>query len=278
MEIDDAPPERMPEIMDRLKRLGKILKTTTKVPSVTSAPEKGMSCPLVFCLTGNGVEESSQVSMYSVMKAIKDSIQSPDDISFSFRSFPYYLSERLQHLLMCTATVYFRHQSFVSCVHNIDSLNRRILLTGPGGTSRCMAAVVASVAKDAGAHLMTFDWDLVTAEGEDDNEEDGGNGGGDEILDEFDFFEEFERRFANTGEVTPFSHRLPNSHASVFHTESQCGIRESAKIDKKRPRQSVASAHRARKADGVEEGANFLDAEIIPQRRSGRVHGQLIKR
>ena len=160
-----------------------------------------MSHHLVFFLTGTDVEESSQVSMYSVMKAIKDSIQSPDDISFSFRSFPYYLSERLQHLLMCTATVYFRHQSFVSCVHNIDSLNRRILLTGPGGTSRCMAAVVASVAKDAGAHLMTFDWDLVTAEGEDDNEEDGGNGAGDEILDEFDFFEEFERRFANTGEV-----------------------------------------------------------------------------
>ena len=55
MEIDDAPPERMPEIMDRLKRLGKILKTTTKAPSMTQAPEKGMACHIISCSFSPGL-------------------------------------------------------------------------------------------------------------------------------------------------------------------------------------------------------------------------------
>lgn len=142
--------------------------------------------------------EEKEVTASSVQEAIREKIVSPQHISFSFKDFPYYLSERVRERLTYTATVYFQHQSFASHVHSIETLNRRILLTGPMGSSRCMAAVVSAVAKDCRAELMTFDWDLVHGDGDEDNEEEGN---GDEILDEFDFFEEFEKRFANTGEV-----------------------------------------------------------------------------
>lgn len=100
---------------------------------------------------------------------------------------------------MYTATVYFRHQAFASYVHNVDTLNRRILLTGPSGSSRCMAAVVSAVAKDSSARLLTFDWEMVRGE-EEENEDD--NQTTDDIFDEFDFFEDFDRRCTNAGEVS----------------------------------------------------------------------------
>lgn len=137
--------------------------------------------------------------MGSVMEAIREKIVSADAIEYAFDSFPYYLSEKVRDRLTYVATVYFQHYSFATFVHNIETLNRRILLTGPTGSSRCLAALAAAVAKHSGADMLTFDWDLVNGDEEEENEEDG-NGLG-EYLDELDFYEEIKRQFASTGEV-----------------------------------------------------------------------------
>jgi len=180
MDIDTPPVEQTPDLMDSLKKISKHYKSSTKQASGNARPEK----------------EDTQVSLLSVMESIKEKIVAPEDISFSFKNFPYYLSDRVQDRLTYTATVYFQHQNFASYVHNIETLNRRILLTGPMGSGRCMEAVVAAVAKDCGAELLKFDWDLIHGDGEDDNDEEGGTA--DELLDDFDFLEEFEKRLQNS--------------------------------------------------------------------------------
>ena len=208
MEIDDPPPEQE-FLMDNLKRLGKMFKASNKSVAAALAGttnsttatnnNKGPLTTCPFTPTSHVFLEDHQVSACSVVESIKEKIMSSDDIEFSFESFPYYLSEKVRERLKCITTVYFTHQDFVPFMHTIEALNRRVLLTGPSGTSRCMAAIVAAVAKDSNADLLTFNWDLVNADGDDENEEDGA---GDEALDEYDLYEEFEQRFRNTAEVT----------------------------------------------------------------------------
>eukprot|EP00210_Caulerpa_lentillifera_P004643 g4428.t1 len=137
----------------------------------------------------------------SLTESINQSTISPEKNKTSFDTFPYYLSPKLKERLICAANVYFQSRSLAPFIYTIEPVNRRILLTGPTGSGRCMTAIVAALAKETGADLLTFDWEVLQSEADEDNEEEGGAGtSAEELLDGIDVFEDLERRLVTTGE------------------------------------------------------------------------------
>ncbi|AQL06725.1 AAA-type ATPase family protein [Zea mays] len=83
------------------------------------------------------------------------------DISESFDSCPYYLSEHTKHALMSAAFVHLHCKNYFKFTKDISSLSQRVLLSGPTGTDMYQEYLVKALAKYFGARLLTIDSSML---------------------------------------------------------------------------------------------------------------------
>uniref|UniRef100_A0ACD5XKI8 Uncharacterized protein n=1 Tax=Avena sativa TaxID=4498 RepID=A0ACD5XKI8_AVESA len=95
----------------------------------------------------------SQLSKEDLKNATCDA----NDISESFDSCPYYLSEDTKCALLSTAYLHLQRKDYIKFTKHISSLSQRALLSGPAGTEICQQYLVKALAKHFGARLLTVD-------------------------------------------------------------------------------------------------------------------------
>ncbi|CAD6203404.1 unnamed protein product [Miscanthus lutarioriparius] len=83
------------------------------------------------------------------------------DISESFDSCPYYLSEHTKCALMSSAYVHLHCKNYFKFTKDISSLSQRVLLSGPTGTDIYQEYLVKALAKYFGARLLTVDSSML---------------------------------------------------------------------------------------------------------------------
>ncbi|CAN6320024.1 unnamed protein product [Urochloa humidicola] len=85
----------------------------------------------------------------------------PSNISESFDSCPYYLSEHTKCALMSSAYVHLECKNYFKFTKDISSLSQRVLLSGPTGTEIYQEYLVKALAKYFGARLLTVDSSML---------------------------------------------------------------------------------------------------------------------
>ncbi|KAF8721067.1 hypothetical protein HU200_023482 [Digitaria exilis] len=105
----------------------------------------------------NGSFCRSQLIKEDLIKATVDA----SDISESFDSCPYYLSEHTKCALLSSAYVHLQCKNYVKFTKDISSLSQRVLLSGPTGTEIYQEYLVKALAKYFGAKLLTVDSSML---------------------------------------------------------------------------------------------------------------------
>ncbi|KAG2552002.1 hypothetical protein PVAP13_9KG440100 [Panicum virgatum] len=85
----------------------------------------------------------------------------PSNISESFDSCPYYLSEHSKCALMSSAYVHLECKNYFKFTKDISSLSQRVLISGPAGTEIYQEYLVRALAKYFGARLLTVDSSML---------------------------------------------------------------------------------------------------------------------
>ncbi|KAJ1297172.1 hypothetical protein BS78_01G357300 [Paspalum vaginatum] len=83
------------------------------------------------------------------------------NISESFDSCPYYLSEHTKCALLSSAYVNLNCKNYLEFTKDISSLSQRVLLSGPTGTEIYQEYLVKALAKYFGARLLTIDSSML---------------------------------------------------------------------------------------------------------------------
>ncbi|XP_062211238.1 uncharacterized protein LOC133912494 isoform X2 [Phragmites australis] len=83
------------------------------------------------------------------------------DISESFDSCPYYLSEHTKCALLSSAYVHLCCKDYIKFTKDISSLSQRVLLSGPTGTEIYQEYLVKALAKHFGARLLIVDSSML---------------------------------------------------------------------------------------------------------------------
>ncbi|WVZ56910.1 hypothetical protein U9M48_007376 [Paspalum notatum var. saurae] len=83
------------------------------------------------------------------------------NISESFDSCPYYLSEHAKCALLSSAYVHLHCKNYFKFTKDISSLSQRVLLSGPTGTEIYQEYLVKALAKYFGARLLTIDSSML---------------------------------------------------------------------------------------------------------------------
>ncbi|CAL4914346.1 unnamed protein product [Urochloa decumbens] len=99
----------------------------------------------------------SQLLKEDLVNAMVD----PSNISESFDSCPYYLSEHTKCALMSSAYVHLECKNYFKFTKDISSLSQRVLLSGPTGTEIYQEYLVKALAKYFGARLLTVDSSML---------------------------------------------------------------------------------------------------------------------
>lgn len=88
---------------------------------------------------------------------LKQGILRASDITISFDSFPYYLSDNTKNVLLSSAFIHLKCKDFVKYTSGVSSVNPRILLSGPSGSEIYQETLVKAVAQHFGASLLIVD-------------------------------------------------------------------------------------------------------------------------
>ncbi|KAG2551995.1 hypothetical protein PVAP13_9KG440100 [Panicum virgatum] len=99
----------------------------------------------------------SQLLKEDLVNAMVD----PSNISESFDSCPYYLSEHSKCALMSSAYVHLECKNYFKFTKDISSLSQRVLISGPAGTEIYQEYLVRALAKYFGARLLTVDSSML---------------------------------------------------------------------------------------------------------------------
>ncbi|CAN6306673.1 unnamed protein product [Urochloa humidicola] len=99
----------------------------------------------------------SQLLKEDLINSMVDS----SNISESFDSCPYYLSEHTKCALMSSAYVHLECKNYFKFTKDISSLSQRVLLSGPTGTEIYQEYLVKALAKYFGARLLTVDSSML---------------------------------------------------------------------------------------------------------------------
>ncbi|XP_025792636.1 uncharacterized protein LOC112873794 isoform X2 [Panicum hallii] len=99
----------------------------------------------------------SQLLKEDLVNAMVD----PSNISESFDSCPYYLSEHSKCALLSSAYVHLECKNYFKFTKDISSLSQRVLLSGPTGTEIYQEYLVKALAKYFGARLLTVDSSML---------------------------------------------------------------------------------------------------------------------
>uniref|UniRef100_A0A0E0NUX4 AAA+ ATPase domain-containing protein n=1 Tax=Oryza rufipogon TaxID=4529 RepID=A0A0E0NUX4_ORYRU len=92
---------------------------------------------------------------------LKNATIDPSEISETFDSCPYYLSENTKSALQSSAYVNLHCKDYIKFTKDISSLSQRVLLSGPAGTDIYQQYLVKALAKHFGARLLTIDSSML---------------------------------------------------------------------------------------------------------------------
>ncbi|XP_062215625.1 uncharacterized protein LOC133916121 [Phragmites australis] len=92
---------------------------------------------------------------------LKNATVDVSDISESFDSFPYYLSEHTKCPLLSSAYVHLHCKDYIKFTKDISCLSQRVLLSGPTGTEIYQEYLVKALAKHFGARLLIIDSSML---------------------------------------------------------------------------------------------------------------------
>ncbi|TVU47078.1 hypothetical protein EJB05_06658, partial [Eragrostis curvula] len=95
------------------------------------------------------------------MEDLKNATVDPSDISESFDSCPYYLSEHTKCDLLSSAYVHLQCKDYIKFTKDISSLSQQVLLSGPTGTEIYQEYLVKALAKYFGARLLIIDSSML---------------------------------------------------------------------------------------------------------------------
>ncbi|KAG8099135.1 hypothetical protein GUJ93_ZPchr0013g36671 [Zizania palustris] len=105
---------------------------------------------------------SVQFAQHQLLKEdLKKAVVNANDISDSFDSFPYYLSENTKSALLSSAYVHLRCKEYIKWAKHISSLCQRVLLSGPTGSEIYQESLVKVLTKYFGAKLLIIDPSLL---------------------------------------------------------------------------------------------------------------------
>ncbi|KAG8079372.1 hypothetical protein GUJ93_ZPchr0007g3759 [Zizania palustris] len=108
-------------------------------------------------------EESAPFAQYQLLKEdLKKAVVYASDISVSFDSFPYYLSENTKSALLSSAHVNLCCKEHIKWTKQISSLCQRVLLSGPAGSEIYQESLVKALTKYFGAELLIVYPSLLT--------------------------------------------------------------------------------------------------------------------
>ncbi|AQL06710.1 AAA-type ATPase family protein [Zea mays] len=111
----------------------------------------------VVRVNGKSLDKAAKLLKEDLINATVD----VSDISESFDSCPYYLSEHTKHALMSAAFVHLHCKNYFKFTKDISSLSQRVLLSGPTGTDMYQEYLVKALAKYFGARLLTIDSSML---------------------------------------------------------------------------------------------------------------------
>ncbi|GJN07900.1 hypothetical protein PR202_ga25773 [Eleusine coracana subsp. coracana] len=92
---------------------------------------------------------------------LKNATVDPSDISESFDSFPYYLSEHTKCDLLSSAYVHLHCKDYIKFTEDISSLSQRVMLSGSTGTEIYQEYLMKALAKYFGARLLIVDSSML---------------------------------------------------------------------------------------------------------------------
>ncbi|TVU37294.1 hypothetical protein EJB05_10600 [Eragrostis curvula] len=108
-------------------------------------------------------EENVAFAQHQLLKDdLKKATVSASDISESFDSFPYYLSENTKNVLLSSAYVNLCCKDSTKWTKDISSLCKRVLLSGPAGSEIYQELLVKALTKFFGAKLLILDYSLLS--------------------------------------------------------------------------------------------------------------------
>ncbi|XP_040381754.1 uncharacterized protein LOC102705092 [Oryza brachyantha] len=109
-------------------------------------------------------DESVQFARHQLLKEdLKKAVVNASDISDSFDSFPYYLSENTKNALLSSAYVNLCCKDSIKWTKHISSLCQQVLLSGPAGSEIYQESLVKALTKYFGAKLLIVDPSLLTS-------------------------------------------------------------------------------------------------------------------
>uniref|UniRef100_A0A0D9Z767 AAA+ ATPase domain-containing protein n=1 Tax=Oryza glumipatula TaxID=40148 RepID=A0A0D9Z767_9ORYZ len=107
-------------------------------------------------------EENTPFAWCQLLKEdLKNATIDPSEISETFDSCPYYLSENTKSALQSSAYVNLHCKDYIKFTKDISSLSQRVLLSGPAGTDIYQQYLVKALAKHFGARLLTIDSSML---------------------------------------------------------------------------------------------------------------------
>ncbi|XP_022994319.1 uncharacterized protein LOC111490081 isoform X4 [Cucurbita maxima] len=79
------------------------------------------------------------------------------DLEVSFENFPYYLSENTKNVLISASFIHLKHKEHSKYTSELNTVNPRILLSGPAGSEIYQEMLAKALANYYGAKLLIFD-------------------------------------------------------------------------------------------------------------------------
>ncbi|CAK9327223.1 unnamed protein product [Citrullus colocynthis] len=79
------------------------------------------------------------------------------DLEVSFDNFPYYLSENTKNVLIAASFIHLKHKEHSKYTSELNTVNPRILLSGPAGSEIYQEMLAKALANYYGAKLLIFD-------------------------------------------------------------------------------------------------------------------------
>ncbi|XP_023519528.1 uncharacterized protein LOC111782918 isoform X1 [Cucurbita pepo subsp. pepo] len=79
------------------------------------------------------------------------------DLEVSFENFPYYLSENTKNVLIAASYIHLKHKEHSKYASELNTVNPRILLSGPAGSEIYQEMLAKALANYYGAKLLIFD-------------------------------------------------------------------------------------------------------------------------
>ncbi|XP_048554751.1 uncharacterized protein LOC125535728 isoform X3 [Triticum urartu] len=109
-------------------------------------------------------EENAPFAQHKLLKEdLKKAVVSASDISESFDSFPYYLSENTKSSLLTPAHVNLCCKEAMEWTKKISFISQRVLLSGPAGSEIYQETLMKALTKHFDARLLVVDSSLLSS-------------------------------------------------------------------------------------------------------------------